>query len=281
MSDRLSDGAGLGTVMRTGYSLNTISLPSGNLDDIEELLAKKVDPFLEAYQNSAAVLDVSCVTRLCDLDFQKLQEQFAAHKLHLVGLSGVTTEDRALLLTQKGIPIINSNKFARIRQENLPPKIVTQILELKVPVEVKVPCEVKVPYEIKNPNPLKVISRPIRSGETISVPDNSVAIFGSVGDRARIIASHHVFIFGDLKGGELYAGNPKDSTDPGFTSAVICVKGKFDPALVAIAGNYQTAEDLQNEEVLQRYQSEVAITLQGSSLRYWGFKEFSMSNTFK
>lgn len=273
--------ARIGDLSRNAYSMYNIEISDGDLDKLDLFLQQRVDPNLQALKGQAVTLDVSKISHLEALNFEKLKEICFRHSLFLVGLSGITTEDRALILQKRHIPVVNTNRFAKAREENLAPKIITQTLELKVPVEVKVPHEVEVEVPVKIPEPMKIITRTVRSGELIASPNTSVLILGSVGMGARIVASHNIFIFGDLKSGEVYAGNPKDQDDQGYTEAIIYVTGTFDPALVAIAGNYQTAEDLEHESFLNAQNSkrnDVIVSLAGNTLVYTEACKFVVKN---
>ncbi|MBQ9275489.1 MAG: hypothetical protein IJ228_11805 [Succinivibrio sp.] len=255
---------------RTGYAFNTIMLPSGKVEDLRTLLQEKIAPNREIYENVPVVIDVAEVNYLQDLDYPALQALCREYGMFLLGLSGAITEERAAVLTRRGIPVVNSNRYARLRDDNFKPKVITKTIEVQVPVKVPVPYEVKVPVEVKNPEPLLVISRNVRSGETISAPGNSVLILGSVGSGARVIASHHIIILGDLNG-EVYAGSPRNDADPGYPEALIYTQGQFAPTFVAIAGNYQTAEDIEkdplNNAVAPLGYGQL-VTLQGKALHY-------------
>ena len=120
-----------------------------------------------------------------------------------------------------------------------------------------------------------VVSHSLRSGECISAPDTSVLILGNVARTARIIASHNVFVFGDMHG-EVYAGSPKDKDTDGYEKGIIYVSGVFQPTLVAIAGNYQTADDMENNQSLKSLYGEdssVIVSLNGRSLNYCHVKD--------
>ena len=124
---------------------------------------------------------------------------------------------------------------------------------------------------MKVPTPVKIIRRNVRSGETITGQNSSVVIYGSVGAHARIMASHHIFIFGKVFGADLFAGAPMDDNDPGITESTIHIQGSFDLGLVAIAGNYRTAEDLENDPLLDQIRSKnkgVVISLEDNNLKY-------------
>lgn len=265
-------------IVRASYSIVTISLKSSSLDALNSLLCNKIDPNAQAYYNRAVILDISEIYDLKSIDYFKIKQCLQEHNLFLIGVSGLITEDDVAFMQAQDIPVVNANKFAKAREENLEPKVIVKTLKVQVPIEKQIPYEVKVPVEIETHAPLKMVHRNIRSGETIAANGNSVVIFGSVNAGSRIIASHNVIIFGDVKGGQIFAGNPKDQYDPGYEDAIISVSGQFNPAFVAIAGNYQTAEDMEKDPLIGPIANnchEIVVSLQGRSLRYSKFKEFA------
>lgn len=271
----------LGHISFTGFSLAAIQIQEGTPEELEQILAQKIDNAHGAYRNTPVVLNVENVSNLITFDFFKLQEICQQHELFLVGVTGIVNEDRADALLKRRIPVVNSKRFNRIRQENLKPKIVTQFLELKIPIQVPVPYKVEVPYKVTVPSPIKIIQRNVRSGETINGKDSSIVIYGSVSAHARIVASQHVFIFGNVNNAELFAGAPNNNTDPGFTTALIHVSGSFNPLLLSIAGNYRTAEDLDVDEelhALRKQQNGIVATLEQNKLKFRSIDTYSMQN---
>lgn len=255
-----------GSLMRTGYSFNTIVIKDLNLEHLEQLLTLKVSPNREFYAFAPLVLDVSAVSNFEDLDYKKLVDICNKFDIYLIGLSGITSEEVINLLKTKKVPVVNSNRFVRIREENLQPKIITKTFEVEVPVKVNVPVEVKIS------EPLIVISRNVRTGEIITAKDNSVVIFGNVAATARIIASHNIIIFGSLFG-EAYAGSPKNAESSGYEPSFIYTSGTFKPTLCAICGNYQTADDMEHDNKIipfygKKQELLVYLSKDGKSLQY-------------
>ncbi len=269
------ENSSIANISRTGYSFNTIELHKGTVEELTDILEQKVSPSAEIYKNSPVVIDASNIDYLRELDYPALVNTSKKYGLFLLGVSGILNEDRAKILYEKNIPVVNSTKFARMREENFKPRVITKTVEIKVPVHIPEPYEVKVPVEVRKPEPMMVISHSIRSGECISAPDTSVLILGNVARTARIIASHNVFVFGDMYG-EVYAGSPKDKNTEGYEKGIIYVSGVFQPTLVAIAGNYQTADDMENNESLKSLYGEdssVIVSLNGRSLSYCHVKD--------
>ncbi len=267
----------VGDISHTGFSLAAIKIQSGTVEELEQILCNKVDRAHDAYKNTSVVLNVEDVGNLNSLDFLKLQEVCKAHSLFLVGVTGVINEDRHEALVRRRIPVVNSNRYARIREENLKPKIITKFIEVKVPVQIPIPYEVQVPYKIPVPAPIRIVRRNVRSGESINGQNASIAIYGTVGPHAKIIASHHIYIFGNVNNADIFAGAPMSGDDPGLTDAVIHVQGNFDPGVVSIAGNYRTAEDLDNDQDLIAVCSKkegLIITLEDGNLHYSTLPDF-------
>lgn len=255
-----------GAVTRTGYSLNTITVATGEVQELEEILKLRVANAPEGLFNEAPiVIDVSEVEDLNKIDYAALCELFRRYHVFLIGFSGVDNERRAQELNSRNIPIVNSSRFARIREENFKPRVITKRIE------------VQVPQIIRDPEPMMVIRRNVRSGESIQAPGNSVCIMGSVANGARIIASHNVLVLGNLFG-EIYAGSPKNQSDPGFPGSFIFCQGRFGPTLIAINGSYQTADDMEHEQIPHATGQEmrdVIVTLEGSKLRYGRSRDYN------
>lgn len=266
-----------GSLTRTGYSFNTIAISDLNPEHLKAVLMVKIAPNPEFYDNTPVVLDISAIEDLSKIDYKALQNVCESYNLYLLGLSGIDNEDKASFLNQKKIPIVNSNRYARVREENFKPKVIVKSYEVQVPI--------KVPYkvEVKVPEPILTIYRNIRSGESISARDNSVVIFGNVANSARIIASHNVIIFGSLYG-EVYAGSPKDSNSLGNPHSYIYTAGVFQPTLCAICGNYQTADDMEHDPKTatiygKRQELYIHLSADAKNLMYMNMNEILNSNS--
>lgn len=255
-----------GAVTCTGYSLNTITVATGEVQELETILKRRIANAPEGlYNETPVVIDVSEVEDLRKIDYAALCELFRRYHVFLVGLSGVENEDRALELTSRNIPVVNSSRFARIREKNFKPRVITKTIE------------VKIPQIVRDPEPMIVIRRNLRSGESVQAPGNSVCVMGKVANGARIIASHNVLVLGNLFG-EIYAGSPKNQSDPGFPGSFIFCQGQFSPTLIAINGNYQTADDMEHEQIPYNADQEIRgiiVTLEGSKLKYGRSSDYS------
>ena len=238
------------------------------MEGLEDFLVRRIDKAYPLYKHAPVVVSVGALPDPLALDYAALKAAFAAHGLTVLGLGGVLDDRVAEALKERGIRVINSSRHNRLRQEQTIPQVVTQTFEVQVPVRITERVEVKVPYAVPTREPMLLLKRNVRSGETVTAAGNSVLIWGTVANGARIVASQHVLIFGDLNG-QVFAGNPASTEDPGYTQALIYARGRFNPTIVAIAGHYQTADD-RDADVLGGPARDhgIIVTLEGDTLVY-------------
>ena len=87
--------------------------------------------------------------------------------------------------------------------------------------------------------PSLVVSRPVRSGQSIVFPEGDVTIIGSVASGAEIVAGGSIHVYGPLRGRAL-AG-----TTGNGAARIFC--RKLEAELIAIDGFYKTADDMEPE----------------------------------
>jgi len=87
--------------------------------------------------------------------------------------------------------------------------------------------------------PTRIISEPVRSGQQIYATDGDLIVLSMVGAGAEVIADGCVHVYGHLRGRAI-AGARGDTT-----ARVFCSKLEAD--LVAVAGVYAVAEQMQGE----------------------------------
>ena len=56
MQTNTNQATEVASISRTGYSFNTVFLPTGTVEELQDLLDKKIAPNLEAYENSPLVI---------------------------------------------------------------------------------------------------------------------------------------------------------------------------------------------------------------------------------
>ncbi len=87
--------------------------------------------------------------------------------------------------------------------------------------------------------PSLVVSRPVRSGQSIFFPEGDVTIIGSVASGAEIVAGGSIHVYGPLRGRAM-AG-----TTGNAAARIFC--RKLEAELIAIDGFYKTADDMEPE----------------------------------
>jgi septum site-determining protein MinC len=84
--------------------------------------------------------------------------------------------------------------------------------------------------------PSLVVSRPVRSGQSIFFPEGDVTIIGSVASGAEVVAGGSIHVYGPLRGRAM-AG-----TSDNASARIFC--RKLEAELIAIDGFYKTADDM-------------------------------------
>lgn len=87
--------------------------------------------------------------------------------------------------------------------------------------------------------PSLVVSRPVRSGQSIFFPEGDVTIIGSVASGAEVVAGGSIHVYGPLRGRAM-AG-----TSDNASARIFC--RKLEAELIAIDGFYKTADDMDPE----------------------------------
>jgi septum site-determining protein MinC len=104
------------------------------------------------------------------------------------------------------------------------------------------------------PRQTKIVKQNVRSGQQIYAKDADLIVFGAVGNGAEVIADGSIHVYGALRG-KAMAGAAGD------TNSVIIAQ-TLDAELVSIAGQYWTADTLQQHCQSQRG----CVRLDGESL---------------
>ncbi|MES1942782.1 septum site determining protein MinC [Salinisphaera sp. PC39] len=85
----------------------------------------------------------------------------------------------------------------------------------------------------------RLIDRPVRSGQQIYARDADLVITAAVSEGAEVLADGHIHVYGALRGRALAGAS-------GDTGARIFCR-RFEADLVAVAGNYKVADDIDDE----------------------------------
>ncbi|WP_119258152.1 septum site-determining protein MinC [Shinella zoogloeoides] len=191
---------------------------------LDDLAARSAGFFLRR----PVVLDVEGL----DIDRAELRElvdQLNARNVRVMGIEGA----RSSLLGPDMPPAMTDGRPAA--DIEAPEKAPAEPVEAAEPV-MSAPPVAATPVQT---TPSLVVSRPVRSGQSIFFPEGDVTIIGSVASGAEIVAGGSIHVYGPLRGRAL-AGST------GNASARIFCR-KLEAELIAIDGFYKTADDMEPE----------------------------------
>ncbi|WPE19339.1 septum site-determining protein MinC [Shinella zoogloeoides] len=191
---------------------------------LDDLAARSAGFFLRR----PVVLDVEGL----DIDRAELRElvdQLNARNVRVMGIEGA----RSSLLGPDMPPAMTDGRPAA--DIEAPEKASAEPVEAAEPVRNVAPVAAT-PVQT---TPSLVVSRPVRSGQSIFFPEGDVTIIGSVASGAEIVAGGSIHVYGPLRGRAL-AGST------GNASARIFCR-KLEAELIAIDGFYKTADDMEPE----------------------------------
>lgn len=200
----------------------TPELPFGDwLSRLDDLAARSAGFFLRR----PVVLDVEGL----DIERTQLRElvsQLSARNVRVMGIEGA----RSSLLGADMPPAMNDGRPAT----DFEAPAAEETTEKAGPVE-SVPAP-SAPAPLKA-TPSIVVTRPVRSGQSIFFPEGDVTIVGSVASGAEVVAGGSIHIYGALRGRAM-AGTTGDGS-----ARIFC--RKLETELIAIDGFYKTAEDME------------------------------------
>ncbi|QRI61749.1 septum site-determining protein MinC (plasmid) [Shinella sp. PSBB067] len=188
---------------------------------LDDLAARSAGFFLRR----PVVLDVEGL----DIDRAELRElvdQLNARNVRVMGIEGA----RSSLLGPDMPPAMTDGRPAA--DIEAPADEPAEPMETARPVKAAAPVAVaQVPS-----TPSLVVSRPVRSGQSIFFPEGDVTIIGSVASGAEIVAGGSIHVYGPLRGRAL-AGSAGNAG-----ARIFC--RKLEAELIAIDGFYKTADDM-------------------------------------
>jgi septum site-determining protein MinC len=205
--------------------LGSIKLPllrllETDIDAVTRELASKVEQAPQFFRNLPIVIDL---TRLKDgdatMELSLLIGLLRGYGMIPMGVRGGTKAQHEIALAMD--LAILSEQFTKKRG-------VRPAAKIKRPVS--------------RPQ-IKVITRPVRSGQRVYAAGGDLVVLSQVGSGAEVMADGHIHIYGPLRGRAL-AGVKGNQL-----AQVFCQD--FQPELVAIAGRYRVNDDL-GPEVLGR-----------------------------
>ncbi len=193
---------------------------------LDDLAARSAGFFLRR----PVVLDIDGL----DIDRQELRElveQLSSRNVRVMGIEGARTSqlgpDMPPAMTD-GRPAADFEAPAESQKTEK---------ETVDPVEIPAPAA-----PLQQPvtaAPSLIVSRTVRSGQSIFFPEGDVTIVGSVGSGAEVVAGGSIHVYGALRGRAM-AGSTGNAE-----ARIFC--RKLEAELIAIDGFYKTAEDMEPE----------------------------------
>ncbi|MFT4012656.1 MAG: septum site-determining protein MinC [Paracoccus sp. (in: a-proteobacteria)] len=232
----------------TAVALHLAGRPDQGFFDALDAKLRQTPLFFE---NAPLVIDLEQAQGLDGAgDLQALAEALRARKLSVFGIQNGTPEIAAAapaagLVVMPGGRNVPLERVDRERRQAAVAAAVTQAQS--EPPEPPAPAS-------------KLITQPVRSGQTVFADRGDLVVIGSVSSGAEVIATGNVHIYGRLRGRALAGVN-------GDTSARIFCHA-LDAELLAIAGLYTTSESLAADTPREYVQ----VFLEGEKLRVESLK---------
>lgn len=193
------------------YTISAININVTELKQIKSLLNSKLSQSKSFFQNTPFAIDIRDIDNdeKCSLDFlEKVIESFKDNGMIPVGFV-VNNKELKTQLAKASYNILKSGKTKEaVADEN------------------------------KNYTSAKIITTPVRTGQSINARDADVIVTANVNNGAEIIADGSVIVYGRI-GGRVLAGSSGNKE-----ARIICKDLKAE--LVSIAGKYVT---LNNESI--------------------------------
>jgi len=196
------------------FTIPVLSLRRNDLDALAAQLAEKVRQAPDFFNNAPVVLSL-----------RELDEE--DENIDLPAVVRIVREQGFLLVGITGCPAALKRRAAAM-----------ELAVLTARTGGRPPAEL--PEEEKHPaaplqDILKIITEPVRSGQSVTISQGDLTVLASVGSGAEIAASGSIHVYGALRG-RAFAGC---SGDP--TARIFCQK--LEAELVSIAGIHLVSED--------------------------------------
>lgn len=194
-----------------------LQLASVDMTLIRDGIQQRCTNSPQLFTNSPLVVDGSRLGEACaELDMLRLRIMISELGLIPVGIRNIPESCHAAAINA-GWAVLRAAKAAPARQER------TAEREPEEPQ----PC---------SGTSLRVIERPLRSGQQIYFPEGSIVILQHTSAGSEILAGGSVHVYGSLRG-RVLAGIGGDTS-----ARIFCQK--LEAELVAIAGNYRLLDDI-------------------------------------
>lgn len=241
------DVAGVGVLQIRGRSLTAVALHlAGQADDaFFAALDARLRQTPLFFENAPLVIDLDQASGLEDeAGMARLAAALRERRLSVFGVQNATPEQGAAARAS-GLIVLPGGRDVGLERVSRP-QAAPRAQGRSVPEAAPAPREV--------PAAAKVVTQPVRSGQTVFADRGDLVVIGPVSSGAEVIATGNIHIYGRLRGRALAGVN-------GDTSARIFCHA-LDAELLAIAGLYRTSETL-GPEIPREF---VQIHLEGDKL---------------
>jgi len=225
-------------------TLTVLEISSLSLDVIEQALAAHIKKSPDFFRNMPVLLSLP----QAQMDLPALVTLLRTHELVPVALSNPTAE-QVSAASAAGLGVINSKGGG------------DPVTAKPSPSPSSSPSSSQEPPPVRRETPpsqqqvaTKFITSPVRSGQQIYARGGDLIVTSAVSEGAEIIADGHIHVYGPLRGRALAGASGNGN------ARIFC--RRFEAELVAIAGCYKVAEDMQ-ESVRTKA---VQISLSGDNL---------------
>lgn len=199
--------------------ISVLRLATTEMEGIQQGLQHKLDSMPSLFANSPLVVDCSQLGDECvALDMAGLRATLVALGLIPVGIRNIT-EACVEQATQAGWAILRAGRPTGVPTHSEVPKV-------DEPPE----------QEATAQSTVKVVDRPLRSGQQVYFPEGSLVILQHTSAGSEILAGGSVHVYGSLRG-RVLAGISGDTS-----ARIFCQK--LEAELVSIAGHYRLLDDI-------------------------------------
>jgi septum site-determining protein MinC len=216
-----SDSRAVFDLKGAAFTIPVLSLRRNDLDELSAQLAEKVRQAPDFFHNAPVVVSLRELDEDEELDLALLIRIVREHGFLPVGITGGSEQlkkraaamDLAVLAARAG----NSRPLA-------------EEPEVKEEIAAEASSVPTLPQEVS-----RIITEPVRSGQSVVVSQGDLTVLASVGSGAEIAAPGSIHVYGTLRG-RAFAG-----CDGSQTARIFCQK--LEAELVAIAGIHLVSED--------------------------------------
>ena len=212
------------------YTISAISINTTDIKQIKSLLNSKVSQSESFFRNTAFAIDIREIDEDLNTNVNFLNDIFTVFKDKEMIPIGFVTNNTVLKssLAKLGHNILKNTKLKNDKTDT------------------------------ETQRTSKIITSPVRTGQTIEAHDSDLIITANVNNGAELVADGSIIVFGSI-GGRVIAGSSGDKT-----AKIICKQLKAD--LVSIAGKYVTLNNTSIQVDEDKYKDGYIIYLQDDKI---------------